>query len=215
MTGMTGMRVTKRYSNYVTDACNTVGYGQAEDYTLLIGSPLTIQLNRITALNESGVNRIDWSTLSENRGDYFELERSADGNSFTSIYATEARGIASVYSYHDRAPFIGSNYYRLKMTDASGNIVFSNTVNAYVRGANAPAVAVYPNPVQNILTVAVYGTGNNDATLTITDMAGKVVKKIQVLHTKTEIELGNMASGIYLLHYKDDACKQTIKLNKK
>lgn len=38
-TGLTTIRITKKFSGYTTDPCNNAGYGQAEDYTINVIAP--------------------------------------------------------------------------------------------------------------------------------------------------------------------------------
>ncbi len=59
LTGNTRMRVTKKFST-VADPCNTAGYGQAEDYTLLVMPPLP---SVSKAFNPATVNENQNSTL--------------------------------------------------------------------------------------------------------------------------------------------------------
>src|SRR5690606_21565274 len=62
-------------------------------------SPLPIKLESFTARNEGERNRLQWNTVSEERGDYFEVERSLDGTAFNRIGTVQANGKASAYTY--------------------------------------------------------------------------------------------------------------------
>jgi hypothetical protein len=177
------------------------------------GFPLVIKLKNINATNLGAKNRVDWSTESELKSDKFELERSADGRNFTYLATIKAKGEASNYSYVDISPVTGVNYYRLKMIDAAGAVATSKVVTATVK-QGAFTVEAYPNPVSEKLTVQVYGGSDQNATVSITDVTGKVMKVVSVVNGKAEVNMNGLASGVYLVKYTDNNHSQTIKVNK-
>lgn len=178
-----------------------------------VGNPLAIKLLNINATNVGNRNRINWSTEDEAKGDMFELERSVDGRNFTTIATIAAKGQPSNYTYMDEDPITGVNYYRLKMKDVAGNIEYSSTVQAMVKGGKF-LVQAYPNPVSDVLTVEVYGTDAATGTLTISDVTGKVVKVINMEDGVATVDMKGMAQGMYLVRYADDNHTQVIKVNK-
>jgi hypothetical protein len=141
------------------------------------------------------------------------LERSADGRNFTYLATIKAKGEASNYSYVDISPVTGVNYYRLKMIDAAGAVATSKVVTATVK-QGAFTVEAYPNPVSEQLTVQVYGGSDQNATVSITDVTGKVMKVVSVVNGKAEVNMNGLASGVYLVKYTDNNHSQTIKVNK-
>lgn len=177
------------------------------------GTPLAIKLNEISATNVGARNRIDWNTLSEAKGDFFELERSANGSDFKKIATIGAKGHASDYSYWDETPFAGLNYYRVKMVDAAGLFSYSKTVTANVRAATF-IVTAYPNPVKDLLVVKIQGQLGTDATVAITDIAGKVIRTESMTTNELTINMSGLAQGVYMVKYKDNKHSETIKLNK-
>jgi hypothetical protein len=177
------------------------------------GFPLVIKLKDINATNLGAKNRVDWSTESELKSDKFELERSADGRNFTYLATIKAKGEASNYSYVDLSPVTGVNYYRLKMIDAAGAVATSKVVTATVK-QGVFTVEAYPNPVSEKLTVQVYGGSDQNATVSITDVTGKVMKVVSVVNGKAEVNMNGLASGVYLVKYTDNNHSQTIKVNK-
>src|SRR5690606_20583088 len=138
-------------------------------------NPLAIDLKNISAVNMGSRNRVDWATGTEQSGDRFELERSADGTNFRKLADITAKGQPSGYSYWDETPVTGVNYYRLKLVDASGKGTYSKVVTATVKSGNF-TVEAYPNPVKDVLTVKVFGVQGKDATMSITDITGKVIR---------------------------------------
>ena len=177
-------------------------------------TPLLIDLAEISAVNVGKRNRVDWSTASEQRGDVFELQRSGDGDNFTKLTEINAKGEASSYSYWDENPISGVNHYRLKMFDATGKFSYSKVVTATLRVNGGFVVEAYPNPVSDVLTVHIYGATGNNATVTIADVTGKVIRMVSVEDNKAQISMNGLAQGVYLVKYADSKQSQTIKVNK-
>jgi len=83
---------------------------------------LPIELASFTVRNENGSNLLKWTTYSEDRSDYFSVER-YDGF-WESIVNVDAAGYSHHtlnYSYLDNTFSNGCvNYYRLRMVDING-----------------------------------------------------------------------------------------------
>lgn len=90
---------------------------------------------------------LHWSTGVERGTDHFEIQRSADGIEFDKIGAIVASGHSNQrknYTFLDKMPLSGIQYYRLNQVDQDGQSAFS----AVVVGQWKPVlVRVYPNPV--------------------------------------------------------------------
>jgi hypothetical protein len=178
-------------------------------------APLSIDLVTISAVNAGHRNRVNWSTASEKEGDYFHLERSADGRNFSVLATVKPKGERSDYTYWDENPVNGINYYRLKMYDAAGSYKYSKVVSATVKGSGSFTVEAYPNPVSNSnLTIVAYGTNDKEATVTITDVTGKLIKTVTMINGMVEVDMKALAQGIYLVKYADAHHTETIKVNK-
>ena len=176
-------------------------------------SPLTIELQSIKAANVGHRNRVDWTTASEDAGDYFIVQRSKDGRNFSDLGTVAGNGSAAAYSYWDEQPFEGLNYYRLKMISAAGEQGYSTIVTATMKGSANFAMEAFPNPVQDRLNVRVTGGAANGRVL-VTDVAGKTIKAVEVKSEMVTVDLSDLAQGMYLIQYTDDLNSKTIKVNK-
>ncbi len=110
-------------------------------------APLPIELTDFNLVNKSGYIEINWRTETELNNDYFTLERSNDGESFTAIATLKGAGTKltpSTYRTEDYQAHTGVNYYRLRQTDFHGEYTLS-AIKAIT--FQSPAhFTMYPNP---------------------------------------------------------------------
>ena len=207
---------TYTVSPFTTYYVRVFGYvGAQGSFTIqATGTPLSIKLGGIKAMNVDNRNRIDWSSLSEDAGDYYELERSIDGRNFTTLTSVPAEGKASQYTYWDNEPVAGRNYYRLNMKTANGGSVYSEVVTAVMNGKGSFVVEALPNPVTDRVTVKLSGQQGADASILLTDISGKVIKVINSVSSETVIDMNNLAGGLYFIKYTDNQHSETIRVNK-
>ena len=83
-----------------------------------------------------------------------------------------------------------------------------NNVNGDAKG-----IAVYPNPVKNMLTIKLNGKAD-EAKVAIADMTGKVVVVAALQQQETNVDLSKLTPGIYLVKYTSGAYHETIKIVK-
>ncbi len=146
---------------------------------------------------------LQWQTVNEESLAGFTVEKSMDGSTFSSIGFVTSTGNSNVklnYSTIDQNPFIGINYYRLKLTDIDGKFSYSNVATVHITG-DGFSLSTSPNPAKNILFVQATGS-NEPAALVITDLNGKILQQTKIfLNRTTNIQLNISGSprGIYNL----------------
>lgn len=136
-------------SNPTTNSSQVPGVTSFSPWTLASESaPLPIQLVSFeVALFDRGV-KLTWRTAQELRNDFFDLERSGDGEVFVKIATVPGAGNSNEersYEVIDSNPLTGVSYYRLKQTDWDGAFSYSNV--AKVHSNRESIVQVFPNPV--------------------------------------------------------------------
>jgi hypothetical protein len=80
-------------------------------------------------LNNDKTITLDWNTQMEVNSSRFEIERSADGDSWTAIGSVMAKGNSSMvtkYSFTDAQPLSGTNFYRLRMIDLDNSFGYTD-----------------------------------------------------------------------------------------
>ena len=158
---------------------------------------------------------LNWTTISELNNDYFTIERSSDGTSFTKIIQVKGNGITdakNVYSYVDRSPFDGMNYYRLTQVD------FDGTSNSYaIKSVFVPVhdIFIYPTIFTDQLKVEL-PISENSTLWSITNMVGRKIAqgiiKQGVLYD--DINISALPSGAYVVTMRQDQRLVTFKVVK-
>jgi len=160
---------------------------------------------------------LNWSTTEEINNSYFDVQRSIDGNSFTTIGQVPAgkayNGVEN-YTFTDVLPTDGLNYYRLKQVDKDGVSQLSKTVVMSIDGST-DMWKVYPNPA-NSSTGLYMNTSVSKLQLVLTDASGKVLyqSKHSSVSTgqKINVPVQDLAKGVYLLKVITERSSHTEKI---
>lgn len=185
--------------------------GQGDNFTISAsGVALPVNFVRFNGQRDGKIARLNWTTATEINNAGFELQRSADGRSFSQLayIPTKANNGNSsstlTYNYNDVKPLMGNGYYRLKQIDKDGKFNYSNIV--LIKGAKVSAVtlsSIYPNPVKNNLSVVLSSPTAERINLVITDLSGKVISNtaanIVIGDNNIQIPVASLAAGSYII----------------
>ena len=146
---------------------------------------------------------VNWKTEGEINVGYYDVEYSTDGNTYKKGGTVSAQNMA-LNNYH----FTLNNYteplyyIRLKITDVSGRISYSNIVVIKMKGNNND-INIYPNPATTFVNISFGFTAKGDYTLQLIDATGRTIKTMLQKNVQPNqllvIERGNINSGIYVL----------------
>jgi hypothetical protein len=188
--------------NHWVVAFNTIAFGSfyltAEN---AISLPVTWAGFSVRAEGASAV--LDWQTATEINNSHFEVERSRDARAWDTIGQVAAKAADAQprrqYQFIDAAPGKGIRYYRLRQVDIDGTTDYSQ-IKSVTLLAN-PELSIGPVPTDNHLSVR--GVVE-PCQARIVDLLGRPVLT-QTLTQDTDISIGPLAAGVYLLHLTDDA----------
>ena len=149
---------------------------------------------------------LDWETASEKNNSGFFIERSADGRNWNEIGFVGGNGTSNVphtYTFIDKTPLSGPNFYRLRQTDFDGKIEFSDIVIVQLSGSIS-GFTVFPNPASDgYLTIAFTGeTKESDLFVRMFNTKGQVVQTDLLYGESGRIDVHNLTPGIYLLEMR-------------
>lgn len=172
-------------------------------------NPLPVEFLNFDAAAVNGKTKLDWSTLSETNSDYFEVQRSTDGNSFTPIGVVKAAGFSTSlrkYNFTDPQPATGHNYYRLRQVDRNGQFALTGIKTVYIYKVR---MAVFPNPVAgNTLRVNFPDGGTAIVSGTLLDLNGKMIAPLRLNgfdgKENTFILPDNVPAGTYVISVTDE-----------
>ena len=167
--------------------------------TLVVAGTLPVKLKFFNAKAVSGSVRLDWQTLTEINSLHFAIERSDNGRTWETIGRVSATGDSYLpvsYSYTDKDPSTGNNYYRLRTVDRDGSEEISSTVQVNV--VSSSVISVYPIPASSVIHVKGI-TGNSNLQYMITDADGKTIRTGSLTKPVQQIDIQDLKNGIYFL----------------
>ncbi|MBS1497438.1 MAG: exo-alpha-sialidase [Bacteroidetes bacterium] len=148
---------------------------------------------------------LSWVSQSETNFKGYEIESSADGISFNKIGFLPAsnNGKTNSYSFTDKFPAAGANYYRLKMIDIDGKATYSSIVKLYVNGI-LNSLLVSPNPAVESTTIKLTSAKEAEASIRLIDNGGKTIlmQKNKIFTGINNLQLTGLSKfsrGIYTL----------------
>ncbi len=167
-------------------------------------SPLPVELLAFNAKTVEDNVQLNWATASEVDNDYFQVERSEDGRTFSTIAMITGAGTTNTlqtYEVMDKSPFLGDNFYRLKQVDLDGKFTYSDIVIATVNAERE--IKLYPVPVSDQLSIDYSSTNEEAISLMVTDALGRVVfvKEVEVLKgfNQLNVDFRNIPQGSYFV----------------
>ena len=175
--------------------------------TVQFGTQLPIELISFTADQTKDGNICQWSTASEDNNDYFEVERSYDGENFESIGKVAGFGVGTTtetheYSLLDKDPCNGIVYYRLKQVDIDMNSTTSDVIALNCMRSKDDLV-LFPNPAYDKITYSFYENIDGVVDVQLVDMMGKTVKwerySVTRGYNSLRSTIDDVAAGIYYL----------------
>ncbi|MEO8819922.1 MAG: T9SS type A sorting domain-containing protein [Ginsengibacter sp.] len=171
------------------------------------GGVAPVTLTNFSARSKGNGVSLDWSTSQELNNNYFQVERSDDGNTNWSVIATvNGAGNSQVvnnYNAFDANPISGINYYRLKQVDNDGRAVYSKTVTVKI-SLQKTSISVIANPFYSTLSVSFVSATSETVTARLVDVTGKEIamEKWSVYNGTSKKDfsnLGGLQHGMYIL----------------
>ncbi len=194
--------------NTISSACYSPLYGQVEDYSVSISSPLPITLVSFTGKHAKGRTLLNWVTASETSNDYFDVERSWDGRNFEKIGRRTGHGTTfetQNYNFSDVevSKYQQANvaYYRLRQVDTDGQFEYSSVIPVTLFRDSKEILAIYPNPTTDFVSVDL-GSISENFTVEVFDLTGKQVSFQEGSPSEAQtivVNISNLAKNIYVL----------------
>ena len=199
---------TQSYNPFTVYSNGLNVYQWLAQYSLSTSVPLPLTLTSFTAApapGDAGVN-INWATAAEQNNKYFILQRSGDGETFndldTVVPASPNSAAARSYSYADRSPLAGSNYYRLTQVDENGAVNYYGIREVSLPGGKT-GFSISPNPCTDQIFVQFEDAAQGSLQADIIDAQGRVLRRWasqkQQVYWSNTFTVSDLPSGQYFL----------------
>ena len=176
----------------------------------LSSGTLPVSLTSFSGYKEGNSNKLRWTTASENNNSGFEVQRSTDGTSFTTIgfVISQAPGGSSTtqldYSFNDFQMTGSLQFYRLRQVDFDNHSKFSSIVR--IKGEKPVKLTfdgLFPNPANTVVNVMIDAPNRDKATLTVTDIAGRTMIQqpvsIETGSNTIPLDISRLTRGTYMV----------------
>jgi hypothetical protein len=154
------------------------GYSLWEFVVLGTYQPLPVTLTNFRAAPQGTGVAVSWATASEQRNAGFAVQRSADGQLFTTLARVAGAGTSSTpqaYQYLDASPLRTTGYYRLQQFDTGGTFTYSPVVVQAPPTVVSSALSAYPNPTGDRVTLTWEGAATMTGRWYLASTTGQVV----------------------------------------
>lgn len=167
--------------------------------------PLPLKLVSFEGQTSNCNSILSWKSGSELNLNYYRLEYSTDAKTWVELKKIAGKGNGSSYQAEHQATN-GKAYYRIVMVEINGAKSQSNVINLNNDCSNG-TMRVYPNPASDELTIDLTGV-NTETIYSILDIMGKPVLSGSLeLNSKNNINLRQMAQGLYILETVSNGSK--------
>jgi len=173
-------------------------------------SPLTglpVNLVDFTAEVVEQQVHLNWITSEEWNNDYFEVQRSKDGQNWDEVAQIKGNGTINTtqeYKTVDTDPYQGISYYRLKNVDFDGKAEHSKAISVELGKPITSKPTLAPNPIYDMFAVEFDIEREGAVNIFLSDASGKKVKtlfqdQLHVSKHRIEFNRNALAPGIYFL----------------
>ena len=162
---------------------------------------LPLTLSQLSGAIKDDGNQLFWAAYDQSGVKYFEVEASPDGHKFTLVSEKIAStgAFVSAYQWLHTNPPMGANYYRVKATQKSGTVSYTNVVRLLNSSDNQWKYFVQSNTLSVYNTVVEKGV----VRLRVLNTAGQQIVTKTIQHPggamNTAIQLPVGTNGILML----------------
>jgi hypothetical protein len=214
-----GMITLDGGSNYNSSVTTVIGGTLKLTYYWCPTVALGAEISNFSAFKKNNSISLQWLGTTDQQDIIYEIDYSNDNENWLAA-GTVPAGSAPAgtvaqyqYQYNLTKADVGDLYFRIKRTDAEGNVIYSviRVVNLQL-GDQHPGIQIYPNPVNQKILIQFDEQQTGNYVLELVGTTGQVIarKQIQLSGTSiTNLDLSNKpASGIYFLRAMNMANNQ-------
>lgn len=171
--------------------------------------PFPVMFTHFNAACSEAGTVVSWNTATEKNNSHFEVQKSADGSSWSGIgrvvSASANSNGSNSYRFTDKAG--GAALYRIRQVDVDGSATYTGIVRTSC-DSKAFSVGLYPVPAKDKLTLAIGSDKALRTTLHVVDNYGRVVMTVPLVVSKGTnnftLNTGHLPQGQYYLRGSQD-----------
>ena len=205
-----GMITLDGGSNYNSSVTTVIGGTLKLTYYWCPTVALGAEISNFSVFKNNGSISLQWLGTTDQQDIIYEIDYSNDNEHWLAA-GTVPAGSAPAgtvaqyqYQYNPTKADVGDLYFRIKRTDAEGNVIYSviKVVNLQQEDQR-PGIQIYPNPVNQKILIQFDEQQTGNYVLELVGTTGQVIAKKQVQLSGTSITNMDLstkpASGIYFL----------------
>jgi hypothetical protein len=181
--------------------------------------PLPIHDLQFTARKDNQDVVLNWKTSFMESPKEFDVQRSWDGKQFVTIGTLNSNVLQS-YEYVDEQAILISQarqtpviYYRIVYKEIDATLIHSHVVRVFV-DEDTPLVAVWPNPVMDVVHLQWNSEKNETTILILLDEKGRTLasqtKQSTIGNNQHDIDMRAYAKGVYTLVMQDQYQRKLV-----
>lgn len=147
----------------------------------------------------SGGVQLTWKVSDWNLLSHFDIQKSTDGKTFTSI-GTLAASDKETFRFTDREPISGPAYFRVKGIGRDGTTFCSGILN---NGSELSGILIaYPMPAQSEMTLQ-HALVTDKGLISVHTQEGNLVMSVPpcIGTMQTTLDLSYLKSGVYVVRF--------------
>ena len=152
---------------------------------------------------QEGTNQLQWQMTSAAKDGLFVIQRSGDGSIFKSIDSLQVSSLNSQFSFTDKKPLTGNNYYMIKYTNHHQEGIEINSRIEKVFKEVPNGITIYPMPFSQKITVS-YSPDMRPQKIMLTDVMGRNIPIREVANEGARkidvLAISNLEPGLYVIH---------------
>lgn len=182
-----------------------IAFTPGTDASTIAHVVLPVKLSSFTGKGVLNGVQLSWTTESEKNNAHFEILRADESKFFNKIGQVKGTGNSDAsinYSFLDRNPLNGTNYYKLNQVDNDGKSEEFGPVAVSMNGKTM-SLSVYANKESGIINLNVNANIEEQAAVKIFDISGKLVLEqnisLQNGNNDYKLSLSNATSGVHII----------------
>jgi hypothetical protein len=171
------------------------------------------------ATKGGGCVNLQWESAKEQNNINYEIECGKDGNQFLPVGDTRSStdGTVDTASYQYKYNLAQTDkhklYFRIKRTDADGNVIYSPVRWVNLDAQGIAGCNVYPNPAKSSAVVEFDEMLTGNFLVELVNGTGSCVQRSNVTLTNNnqiKIDVSRLRRGLYLVYIKDPEHNQQL-----